>query len=110
MTSESKQCFAISPIGDDETDIRRRSDDVYDFILTPVAEEKGYFITRSDRMEKPGIITDQVIEKLIESELVIADLTGHNPNVFYELAIRHMVKKPLVQIIYSKEKCHLTFF
>jgi hypothetical protein len=36
--------------------------------------------------------------------LVIADLTGSNPNVFYELAIRHAIRKPLVQIIQKDEK------
>lgn len=44
-----------------------------------------------------------MISALVESELVVADLTGHNPNVFYELAIRHAVAKPYVQMIDSEQ-------
>jgi hypothetical protein len=41
---------------------------------------------------------------LVNSKLVIADLTGRNPNVFYELAVRHVTRKPLVQIIRAEEE------
>jgi hypothetical protein len=34
----------------------------------------------------------------------VADLTERNPNVFYELAIRHAIRKPLIQIIKSDEQ------
>ena len=49
------------------------------------------------------MITSQVIQHLVEDPLVIADLTGRNPNVFYELAVRHAVRKPCVQIIQMGE-------
>jgi hypothetical protein len=50
------------------------------------------------------MITRQVIEHLIRSRLVIADLSFHNPNVFYELALRHAVRLPIVQIIRAGER------
>ncbi|MFO0882763.1 MAG: hypothetical protein U0894_01005 [Pirellulales bacterium] len=50
------------------------------------------------------MITSQVIQHIVEDQLVIADLTGSNPNVFYELAIRHAIRKPLVQLIQKGEK------
>jgi uncharacterized membrane-anchored protein len=46
----------------------------------------------------------QVLEKILESELVVADLTGHNPNVFYELAVRHAAEKPVIHVIESGGK------
>jgi len=93
----------IAPIGDEGSEIRRRSDQVLTHIIKPAAEECGYNAIRADKISEPGIITSQVIQRLIDDDLVIADLTGRNPNVFYELAIRHMVKKPIVQIIKSGE-------
>lgn len=46
-----------------------------------------------------GVINHQIIQRLLYSDLVVADLTDHNPNVFYELAVRHAAKKPFIQII-----------
>lgn len=44
------------------------------------------------------MITRQIIDYILHSRLVVADLSFHNPNVFYELALRHAVRKPIVQI------------
>jgi hypothetical protein len=44
------------------------------------------------------MITSQVLEHILRARLVIADLSYHNPNVFYEMALRHAVKLPVVQI------------
>ena len=40
------------------------------------------------------MITSQVLQHVTEDALVVADLTGRNPNVFYELALRHAIRKP----------------
>ena len=61
-------------------------------------------VIRADQIPLPGIITDHIIKHLLGDELVIADLTGSNPNVFYELAIRHATRKPVVQIIQEGER------
>lgn len=94
-------CFVIGPIGDEGTSLRERSDRVLRRIIEPAAATCGYRTVRADKMPKPGIITDQVMQQLLEAPIVVADLTDHNANVFYELAIRHAVKKPCVQIIQS---------
>ena len=54
---------------------------------------------RADQITQPGVITTQVFTHLWNDDLVIADLTGGNPNVFYELAIRHVMGKPTVHLI-----------
>ena len=97
--SKSKNCFVIMPIGDEASDTRRRSDQVLKHIIKPAAELCGYEAIRADEIDKPGLITSQVIQRVIDDPLVIADLSETNPNVFYELAIRHAIRKPLVQII-----------
>lgn len=50
------------------------------------------------------MIDSQIIQKLLDSELVIADLTGLNPNVFYEIGIRHMTQKPIIHMQLQDEK------
>lgn len=96
-------CFFIAPIGVEGSDIRLRSDQVLKHIVGPAAKDCGYETMRADHISEPGIITSQVIQHIVEDPLVIADLTGRNPNVFYELAIRHAIKKPVVQIIHGSE-------
>lgn len=94
-----KECFIICPIGEDGSETRERSDKLLRHLFDPVAQKCGYQAVRADKISQPGIITRQIIDKLLESPLVIADLTDQNPNVLYELAIRHATGKPLVQII-----------
>lgn len=98
MTVE-KICFVISPIGDTDSETRKRSDQVLKHVVRPAVTSCGYAAIRADEIDKPGIITSQVIQHVVNDPLVIADLTERNPNVFYELAIRHALRKPLVQII-----------
>jgi len=68
-------------------------------VIGPACDECGYKADRADELAEPGIITSQIVDRLVESDLVVADLTAHNPNVFYELAIRHAARKPVVQMI-----------
>ena len=99
-----QKCFVICPIGDEGTDTRNRSDEVFRYVIQPVALENGYDAIRADHIDKPGSITTQIIEQILTAPLVIADLTGQNPNVFYELALRHAIRKPVVQIIQKGER------
>lgn len=100
MEKENKKiCFVISPIGEEGSETRTRSDQILKHIITQPVLQLGYEVIRADKISEPGIITTQIIEYIVDAELVIADLTDHNPNVFYELAIRHAMRKPLVQMI-----------
>lgn len=103
------ECFFVAPIGEDSSDVRRRSDGVLDFIVKPAAEELGLRAVRADKVAKPGQITLQVVEHVLRAKAVVADLTGSNPNVFYELAIRHTAKLPVVLICETDEVDRLPF-
>jgi hypothetical protein len=98
-----KICFVISPIGEEESETRKRSDQVLKHIITGPVHELGYEVIRADKISEPGIITSQIIQYIVDADLVVADLTERNPNVFYELAIRHAIRKPLVQLIRKGE-------
>jgi hypothetical protein len=94
-----KNCFVIAPIGDPDSETRKRSDQVLKHVIRPAVVGCGYKAIRADEIDKPGLITSQVIQHVVNDDLVVADLTERNPNVFYELAIRHALRKPLVQLI-----------
>jgi len=94
-----KSCFVISPIGDEGSEIRLHADSVLKHIIRQGLEGLGYSVTRADKISEPGMITSQMIEHLLNDDLVVSDLSGHNPNVFYELAIRHAVRKPVVHLV-----------
>jgi hypothetical protein len=98
-----KTCFYITAIGDVDTEPRNHSDLFLASIVEPALAPFDLRVVRADKIDKPGVITKQIIDYLIRSRLVIVDLSFHNPNVFYELAIRHMMKKPVVQITRRKE-------
>jgi len=102
MTGE-KECFIICPLGSKDSEDRTRSNKLLEYIVEEPVTDHGYTIERADEISQPGSITSQIIEKTIESELVIADLTDHNPNVFYELAIRHATGEPYIQLIDSSQ-------
>jgi hypothetical protein len=96
-------CFVISPIGDKDSEIRKRSDQVLKFIISPAVKPYNYDAIRADQLADPGQITTNIILHIKDDPLVIADLTGMNPNVFYELAIRHAIQKPFIHIIKKGE-------
>ena len=94
--TSTKKLFIISPIGEPKSDVRIYFDKARRHIIDPIAAKKDYVTDRADKIPRPGRITKQIIERLREDDLVIADLTGKNPNVFYELAVRHAVGKPVI--------------
>ncbi len=99
-----KRCFVIAPIGEPESETRKRSDQILRHVISPALEDCGYTATRADQISEPGMITSQVIQHIVDDQLVVADLTDRNPNVFYELAIRHAIRKPFVQLIKKGEQ------
>ncbi|HLG59818.1 MAG TPA: hypothetical protein VI485_31045 [Vicinamibacterales bacterium] len=74
------------------------------YLIRPAVGACGYNAMRADEMPEPGMITSQVIQRILDDPLVVADLTEHNANVFYELALRHAIRKPLVQLIAKGER------
>jgi hypothetical protein len=92
-------CFIICPIGEPDSETRIRADTVLTTVLKPAVSELGLDAVRADHIELPGLITKHVLDYLYEAPLVIADLTDANPNVFYELGIRHALGKPAIHIV-----------
>ena len=95
--TDKKRCFIITPIGNDNDSIRRHIDGIIDAAIKP-ALEPDYEVVAAHKITETGTITKQIIKEIYQDELAIANLTGNNPNVMYELALRHSLGKPVIMI------------
>ena len=73
-----------------------RYDSLYSEVIKPVCQDHGFEAYRADDVYRPGIILQDIISGLKESDVIIAEISPANPNVFYELGYAHAVEKPTV--------------
>ena len=92
----NSQVFVIMQIGAEGSPERQRADEIAEYVIKPALADSGLNMYRSDLDPTPGQITPQIIKKLIEASVVVADLTGRNPNVYYELGIAHSFGRPVI--------------
>ena len=93
---KSKSCFVIMPISDMEGYDAGHFTTVYKHLLKPACEEAGYIVRRADEVKQSNYIIIDILKKIIDADIVVCDLSGHNPNVLYELGIRHAFNKPVL--------------
>ncbi len=71
-------------------------DSLYTEVIRPVCREMHVNATRADDIFRPGLILQDIISGLVESDVIIAEITPPNPNVFYELGYAHAQNTPTV--------------
>jgi len=97
MGNSPKTCFVIGPIGDDGSEIRKDADDFYELVLVETLKAAGFENpVRADRVAKAGEITKDIADRLLTSDVVIADLRIPNPNVYYELSYRNARRRAVI--------------
>lgn len=109
---EPKFCFVIMGFGKKTDFISSRSidlDKTYLKIIKPSVEQSGYICVRADEINDSGLIDKTMYALLIQSDLVIADISTYNPNALYELGIRHAVKPFSTIIIKESELAKIPF-
>lgn len=91
-----EDCFIITPIGAVNSDTFKKTTGLIKAIIEPVLKDFRLQPIPAHYINNQGSINKQIIKHIIEDKLVIANLTGLNPNVMYELAVRHAVKLPVI--------------
>lgn len=96
-------CFVLMPFGKkpDATGDVVDFDQVYQQIIKPAIENAGLECLRADEEMTGGIIHKPMFERLILCEYAVADLTTANANVFYELGLRHAVRRASTVSIFA---------
>lgn len=88
---DKKSCFVIMPFEEPfETYYRK--------IIKPAVDDNKLYAVRGDSLFRSTHIMDDIWSAILQSTLVIAELTGKNPNVYYELGLAHAMKKPAILI------------
>ena len=96
---QKKTCFIITPIGSEGSETRREIEGIIDEAINPVLKEMGYEEDNvSHRKNNVSSIPSDVVKSVYESDLCIANLSGNNANVMYELALRHSAGKQVIII------------
>lgn len=99
-------CFVIMPFGrkDDPSGRVIDFDSIYDKVISPAIVDAGLEPLRADDEMSPGVIHGAMFERLVLSEYAIADLTIFNPNVYYELGVRHAVRPQSTVLISANDR------
>lgn len=87
-------CFTIMPFGG-------WFDDYYSAIFRPAIESVGLIPCRADDLYRPSTIVHDIWTYTKDAKIILADLTGKNPNVFYELGLAHALAKPVILVAES---------
>jgi len=70
--------------------------ELYKDVIKKVGENRGFEVTRADEIYNSGLIIEDINRKILESKLIIAEVTPKNPNVYYELGFAHAINKPTI--------------
>ena len=84
-------------------------DELFEDVIRPVCKGMAIEAIRASDIYRPGIIIQDIIQELAESQVVIADITPANPNVFYELGYAHALHKPTILLANRDESNQLPF-
>lgn len=104
---ERPLCFVLMPFGkkpDPAGGPEIDFDTIYDQGLQPGIEDAAMSPIRADEEKLGGVIHVHMFERLLLSDFAVADLTTANPNVLYELGIRHAARPRSTLTVYAAKK------
>ncbi len=95
---ETKTCFVIMPFSTSKSCREEEWTDIFDTLIKPAVEEAGFNYQCKRSKALVGNIIEDILDELNRADIVIADLTDRNPNVFYELGVRHVLRESTILI------------
>jgi hypothetical protein len=108
-TGHERHCFVVMPFGRDSAE-QKWFKGWYEVVIKPAIVGAGYEPKLSAAEEQPGAINDEIRAHLAFDPMVVTDLGGAepeddpNPNVMYELGIRHALGLPLVLMAWKGQR------
>lgn len=94
--ADERKCFIVMPFGNPDLQV------VYEDFVRPVIEEQcALACERGDDVFGSNVVMDDIRSSIATADIVVADLTGKNANVFYEVGIAHTVGKPVLLMAQS---------
>lgn len=96
--AKEKTCFVIMPISDVGGYETGHFDRVYNYLIVPACKKAGFTPLRADEVNMTNYIVIDILKRIMDSDLVLCDLSTKNPNVLYELGIRQAFNKPVTLI------------
>jgi hypothetical protein len=94
------QIFVIMKIGDEILD------SAYEGVIKPLGKEFGFKVLRVDEIQDSGDITNQIIENISKSRIILADLSKKRPNCYYEAGFAQALRKKIIFSIRKDESIH----
>ncbi len=89
QTNNTLTAFVLMPFGED-------FDSVYDDLISPALTQAGFVVTRADEIDNQQSVMKDIVTSLAFADLIVADLTGANPNVYYEVGIAHGLRQNVI--------------
>lgn len=92
-----KTCFVIMPFSEQRWE-------VFEYGIAPACKSAGFEAVRVDQLKGPFNINRRIIEHLFTCDVVIAEITDKNPNVFYEMGVAHVLDNKTIMIAQNAQE------
>lgn len=99
---EDKLCFVLMPLKEPYLTY-------YKDRIKPILESLGLTVKNANDIKRSGSIIEDIWEYIYKARLIVADITCHNPNVFYELGIAHTIGKDCIFLRWSRDVAPVPF-
>ena len=100
LIEPENKIFVIMQFGDEVLD------SAYTGVIKPIGEEFGFEVVRVDEIQDSGNISEQILENISVSKIIIAELSGERPNCYYEAGFAHALGKEIIFSIKEDDKIH----